>query len=358
MRTLDLTGWDLKGYFGAVDIPFAAVVDAVAENSGELETLRLGALLTAPSRSWRSVVQIEELLQAAPLLTVLECDVECTPAEAVRLLCTEPPFAPLRCQDILVQRVDDDEPEADVPALAAALASHEPLSGASLVNIPLPTFALLDSFVSAAIQLQLRRIFLFECDLAPQSLPSLTRLLTAGAVEDLSIVANTTPIFVGETVGPFCAALRASQLSTVNLGDNDMWESLDDAALVIAALTGHPTIKRLDLSENFAGNPAARLAAGTMLASLVAGTGSVLEHLDVSYSDLGNEGAGRLLWAVAASDTLLELRGIGNGISAAYARVFILPAVHANASLRELTLRGIGDVPELVEAEALVRARR
>ena len=97
------------------------------------------------------------------------------------------------------------------------------------------------------------------------------------------------------------------------------------------------------------------LEPAVVLAALVAAPSALCE-LDIRYSDLG-DGMRPLFAALAASTTLRRLDCSRNDISAECAREHILPAVRANASMRELSF-GQGDIQELVEAEAIVAARR
>ena len=342
VRTLDLSGWyEYDGLNRGPDfmILLEAMRDAAASSAGALVTLRLAA---SPAFFRICVEQVERLLQAAPLLTVLDCNVYCSSADAVRLLRNEPPFAPLRLREITVSYEDGDD--IDVPAIAAAIASHASLSSVNMWGIPLATVADLDTLISAAVQRRLEQVEFYSCGLTPQSLPSLARLLAEGAVFDLRIHWNL-PLFVDDAVEPFCTALRASKLVSIDLRKTCFWGSLDDAALVIAALAGHPTLKRLNLSRNrIAVTDAARLAVGTMLTSLVAGADATLEHLIVRGCSLGDDGARPLFQAVAASTVLRELSYSDNYIgsvprfSAAFVREHILPAVRSNTSLRTLSL--------------------
>ena len=250
----------------------------------------------------------------------------------------------------------------DVPALAAAMASHRSLYSAVLDVIPLTHVAALDAVVSAFVSGRLQEVSLLDCGLTPQSLPSLTRLLTEGECYVLTLGCSQPdgkPLFVGDAVRPFCAALRASQLELLILAGVRLWESMEDAALLMDALAGHPTLHTVVVVNNrVAATPDAQRAAGEMLARLVSAS---LLCLDVRNCGLGDDGVEPLCTALAASALLRLLMCSGNGVSAACARQHVLPAVRANASLRELTLCDEADaaaIPELAQAEALVRAQR
>jgi hypothetical protein len=128
-----------------------------------------------------------------------------------------------------------------------------------------------------------------------------------------------------------------------------LFDSLEDGLAVVAACTGHPTLRELNLCSNSVDAVAAP-AVGAALAALVAAT-SALQSLKVTCCRLGDDAARPLFAAVAGSTRLSELCCGENDISAECAREAVLPAVQANTSLRELI------IPELRHAEALVRAR-
>jgi len=355
LRTLDLTGWTMR------NVSFEALSEVALANARTLRTLRLSTVKPPlvpylPLEAyWLRPASIERLLQAAPQLTVFECDVVCDRAEALPLLRNTPPFAALRCCEFSIGNDTDRDglAELDVPALGAALAAHTSLSGLHLVNVRLSSVPLFDAVVFAAIELQLKRVYFHGCDITPLSLPSLTRLVAAGAVGDLGVIQNPG-LFVGDSVVPFCFALRASKLYTINMGNTNFWGSLHDATQIMAALTEHPTVTSVCLS----GNPVNRAmgpAVGTMLASLVAGAGAKLECLTLQACGFRDDCLRPLFQAVAVNTTLYRLDCFRNNISAACARDVVLPAVRANTSLRLLKLGW--DAPELVEAVEFVYAR-
>jgi hypothetical protein len=104
--------------------------------------------------------------------------------------------------------------------------------------------------------------------------------------------------------------------------------------------------------------PAAhRAAAGAALGALVAANAPALQELDAAYSWLADEGLGPLVDALPGNTHLrkLLLSEEAHGMSEAFARDRLLPAVRANASLRYLAT-GV-DWEGAVEAEALVLQR-
>jgi hypothetical protein len=66
----------------------------------------------------------------------------------------------------------------------------------------------------------------------------------------LYIYNNDTPLLVGAAVPAFCAALRASRLVSLELCGICLWESQADSLAVIAACTGHPTLRAISFEFN------------------------------------------------------------------------------------------------------------
>jgi hypothetical protein len=306
-----------------------------------------------------STAQVEELLAAAPLLRVLECDVDLdcdneALAPVPRLL-VEPRFAAVRLCSF---KIEGSRAQLDVAAVVVRLALHASLTLLELCDVQLDSQPELDTVIDLAIS-QLHRLWLFGCNLSPASLPALARLLErgsgseGGSLTELVIDNNHSLLLVGAGVPAFCAALRASRLDNLVLSGVSLFDSLEDGLAVVAACTGHPTLRDLNLSYNHV-NAVAAPAIGAALAALVAAE-SALRLLYVSYCNLGDDAVRPLFAAVAGSTRLQMLHCYGNDISAECARNAVLPAVQANTSLRELYLDE--DIAELQQAEDLVRAR-
>jgi hypothetical protein len=152
-------------------------------------------------------------------------------------------------------------------------------------------------------------------------------------------------------------ALRTNTtLTELNLEHLGMWRDPAVGTAVLGALTGHRNLRVLSLHNNHV--PAAhRAAAGAALGALVAANAPALHELDAAYSWLADEGLGPLMDALPRNTHLrkLLLSEEAYGMSEAFARDRLLPAVRANASLRYLDT-GL-DWEGAVEAEALVRQR-
>jgi hypothetical protein len=118
------------------------------------------------------------------------------------------------------------------------------LGGARLDSQPA-----LDAVASVATS-QLQMLGLFDCHLSPASLPALTRMLESRSLKALTIYNGNMPLFLGASVPAFCTALRASGLVTLDLCCMRLWESLEDGLAVIAACTGHPTLRKISFARN------------------------------------------------------------------------------------------------------------
>jgi len=263
----------------------------------------------------------------------------------------EPQFALLCLQTLLIDAVDV-QPPPDAQALAAWAATHTSLKRLELWNVRLDSEAALDAVVNLAIS-QLKYCALGACSLSPDSLPGLTRMLESHSLTAL-IMNNGAPLLLGAAVPAFCTALRTSRLELLMLQDVCLWESLEDGLAVLAACTGHSTLRELVLNRNNQNAPAPA-AVGGALAALVA-SDSVLESLDVSTCSLDDAAMRLIFAAVAGSTRLRELDCSWNDVTAECAREAILPAVRANSSLRILKFED-ADIPELLQAVELVSGR-
>ena len=115
--------------------------------------------------------------------------------------------------------------------------------------VPLDSEPALSAVASLAIS-QLQHLELLRCRLSPVSLQALTRMLGSCSLTDLRIVNGHAPLLVGAAVPAFCTALRASRLDQLVLGEMCLWESQADGLAVIAACTGHPTLREIVFKYN------------------------------------------------------------------------------------------------------------
>jgi hypothetical protein len=339
-------------------VPPAALLAVVAANAA-LRELR-AADHFRDIQAW-PVASVEALLTAAPLLRVANTCIACNLAVACRLLRREGQFERLQMRCLCV--FDDGGPpasEADVLALAAAVPSHTSLTELLLQDVMLDTVLKLDAVVEAALTHRLRAVWLAQCGLSAASVPALVRLCSSSTLVDLSFDDDATVLPDVLAAVALGNALRANtsltELAMHNLG---MWRDPAVGTALLGALTGHRSLRVLDVSCMHV--PAAHeVAAGAALGALIAANAPALQQLDVSYSSLEDAGLGPLVDALPGNTHLLclDLRVDlleNDGMSEAFARNRLLPAVRANTSLHELRIEL--DWESAVAAEALVWRR-
>jgi hypothetical protein len=300
---------------------------------------------------------LQTVLRAAPRLAVCEADVSCNElALARRLLRNEPPFAPLHVRSFEFEHAAGERDEAAVVALAADLTFHAHLRRLQLILTPLSTAAALDAVVGAALTLQLTSVTLQECNLSPDSAPALVRLVGGGALAELDILGGGRQLLDMPAALALGNALRASStLTAVSLRSVALWRDPRAATALLGALTGHASLRSLDISYNEA-EPAGQEEAGAALGALVAANAPALTELRVSGCDLGDAGLRPLFDALSANTHLRKLDCSHNRLSDAFVRDALLPAMRANSSLHDLWT-GLLQSDDALEAEALVQRR-
>jgi hypothetical protein len=325
---------------GCVLVTFDALLAAVTANGGALRELCMCGVQARGLRHARlqGVDAVEALLRAAPHLVVCESDVECRElALAHRILSNEPPFAPLRVHTFVFSLFGAEQDEAAVLALAADLASYTHLRRLQLSGARLNTAAAADAVVDAALTRRLTSVTLRGCDLLPASAPTLVRLIGGGALAELEIVGDDRLLEVPAALALGDALRASSTLTTVSLRWMALWNVPAAATALLGALTGHASLRSLDISFNQV-DAAVLEATGALIAALVAANAPALTSLDVSACKLGDAGLRPLFDALPANTHLRTLNCGRNEPSHAFVRDALLPAVRANVSLRDLSL--------------------
>ncbi len=180
------------------------------------------------------------------------------------------------------------------------------------------------------------------------------RLVGGGALAELDIHGEWDLLDVPTTALALGDALRASStITVVSMQSVNLWREPAAATALLGALTGHPSLRSLDICENSV-DPANQNEAGAALGALVAANAPALTHLDVYDCQLGDAGLRLLFDALPANTHLRTLVCLRNELSDAFVRDTLLLAVRANSSLRQLDLDA-GHASR--EAEALVRRR-
>jgi hypothetical protein len=346
---------------GCEAVTFTALLAVVQANGGSLRGLCVGTRMRTEQNL--DVDHVQSLLQAAPQVTVCRADVvgDSGVADARRMLRNEAPFQPLRLHALGVNfdYNDADEEEAEATtlalALAADIAAHASLKLLQLHNADIHTRVALDAVVDAALTREMNSLELWSCHLSPASAPALARLLGGGTLTEL-LFAQTEQLLDAPSAALLGDALRANSTLTSLAFHWGFWHNADGAAALLGALTGHGNLRRLALTNNHV--LAAGAVAGPALGALVAAKAVALTELDVSYSDLGDAGLRPLLEALPHNTHLRTLLIAHNDVSDALAADVLLPAVHANTSLRVLRAGAWGGAhAALRESQALVAAR-
>jgi hypothetical protein len=300
------------------------------------------------------------LLQAAPLLRVCNAAVGCDAlATARRLLRNEGIFERLRLRRLcLYERHHNAGGEEAVLALAAAVPSHASLTFLQVDGCLLNTAVKVDAVADAALSQQLTALWLTDCGLTRACAPALARLCASSTLTELGVDGDGAVLEDVATGLVVADALRANtsltELSLENLG---IWRDPAVGAAIVGALTRHRSVRILQLCGMNV--PVAHeAAAGAALGALVAANAPALHALDLSISELPDAVLGPLVDALPRNTHLRMLMMAdeeGQGMSEAFARDRLLPAVRANASLRVLHT-GL-NWESAVEAEDLVRQR-
>jgi hypothetical protein len=299
------------------------------------------------------------LLRAAPLLRVLDAEMDCkSVADACRVLRAEGLLAPLRAHGLrILERAG--AVEADVLALAADVASHAWLQQLCLIG-PLQTPAALDAVVDAALTRQLTSLWFVNCGLNPASATALARLLGGSALVDLRVWGYGAWLLDAPAAALLAGALQANiTLTSLQLASVQLWADVVAKATLLGALTAHPSLRTLSLSDNTAHSEAACTAAGAALGALLAANAPALTDLDVNYCRLEDVGMAPLLEALPANTHLRTLNCSHNRITEAFAADVLMPAVRVNASLRALETErrwpGEREAEDVVNVRAVTR---
>jgi hypothetical protein len=317
-------------------VTHAALLEVAAANAGALRELQV---CNEQHNLGLEPDEAEALLRAAPLLELLATDLSCdyTGVQAAsRALRNEAPFGPLRVRDLVAYLLFTNA--AGVVALAADVAAHASLVGLTLQHTRLDTPAALDAVVDAALARRMQYVKLYHCRLSPASAPALARLLSSDALTTLEC--RSRPQRDAPVAGVLAAALRAnSTLTSLALDTAGVFDDAAAGAELLGALTGHASLRVLDLQRNHV-MPAEGTAVGAALGALLAANTPALTELDVSECNLGDDGLRPLFAALRANTQLRTLTCANNyhtlHMPHAFARDVLLPAVRANTGLRML----------------------
>ena len=342
-----------------------ALLPVLTAYAGSLRELHLHEVHADDSGRVSVVPAVEAVLAAAPLLQVLTAEeTRGMWDEARRMLRAEPPFAQLQMRGSLVVHFSR---EAHLAAgmerfgpFAAALADaalQPALSRLHISYLDVAQPAVLDALVDAALARRLRELVLKDC--TPAAAAPLARLLAEGSLVVFEVGHRFAIRTLFDTAGAalIADALRMNTtLTTLKLFGADLCRDLRVAGEVLGALVGHPSLRELRITDGTL-IMEHRSAFGAALGALIAADAPALHVLDCSRNTLYDDGLALIVEVLALNCHLRELDLGSNGMSAAFAREQLLPAVRANTSLRKLQCAGTHTGPAAVEAVELVRHR-
>ena len=355
-----------RGQLAALDVSDCehlspdVLLQVVETNGGTLRELRCGAAVDTDQTL--DTYALRRLLHAAPLLTV--CDAAlldvCSVPDVRCMLRNEQPFEHLRLRALCVdffrddRRTDgqeDDSRNAAVIGLAAELGAHAWLKQLVLCNAYKSDYssddedagddasatATIDALVDAALECGLESIRFVSCELSPDFLPALSRLVNGGTLTSLAIEQHDH-LFDAPGTALFADAVRASSsLTTLLFWGNVIhkwWRDVWCIPVLMDALTGHGTLRTLCFRGSHTNQP---YSVGSALGALVAANAPALTELDVSNLLFDDVTTRPLLDALAVNTHLRVLNINAHIMSREFLRDVLLPAVHANTGLRQLS---------------------
>jgi hypothetical protein len=359
LQFLDVSGCRAGEQHGALS--FTALCGVVSRSAATLRELNVGDgfLGFHMGPPYRAAKQLAGLLRAAPRLRQLHATELFFQEVDLELLQNEQLFKPLR-----LRRLQVADCLVDVLPLVHRLADTAAPTELHINQVPLTIADEIDALVDVALACRLSTVVFQNCGLSATAAPALTRLLDGGTVKELLLLGDDIPEELWDEAGAtlLCDALRRSKtLTTLELSYFELWRIPAAAAALLGAVTGHPTLRFLNIIGNDIHDVEQRTAAGALLGALVAA--DTLTLLDVSDSSLGDDALGPLFDALPAVTRLRTLRcvgsgyGDGNDLSDDFIRNRALPAVRANSSLRELALGEDSNKHAVREAEDLVNSR-
>ena len=167
-------------------------------------------------------------------------------------------------------------------------------------------------------------------------MPALVRLLGSAVLESLQLSGVGVRVLDTPEMALLVPALHANRsLTRLGMCFSMIIDEAANATALLGALTAHPCLTDLNLSERYDAEFVAAAALGPALGALLAAD-SALERLAILNCMLDDALLHPLVAALPHNTRLRSLDIRGNRMSAAFARDVLLPAVSANHSLRQL----------------------
>ena len=333
------------------------LLDELGSHSATLRELRLppDAVVVPAGRAARSfcgtkVVDLGELLVAAPRLKALHANVLCSWNEASSAVRREPPFTSLVLRELRIDCGEDNHSPgagarlSDVAGALADRALQPTLERLEVQSAELSPAQSLEVLADAVLARRLPRIAMCGC--SPAAPAILARLLGGNVLEELHATFPYGEVALLDDVGAslVAASLRSTHALTSLVLRGTSIATADAAPVACAllgALTGHASLRLLELSHEYGGpmflrSGGARRALGAALGALVAADAPALQSLNLCFNYLKASGMRPLVQALVGNRHLLKLNITYNRLYEAFARDVLLPAVRANTSLVEL----------------------
>jgi hypothetical protein len=340
------------------------LLPVLTANAGSLRELHLPMIHNADYHFGTSSLTtvIAAIVRAAPRLHVLATEyVCCRSDDALRMLRAEPPFATLQLRYCIEVSFYGGQPFCPFAAALADAALQPALLHVCVCFADTAQPAVMNALVDAALARRLRELSLYSC--TPPAAALLVRLLTEGSLDALEFSSCGTlfaPLFNAADAALVADALRMNTTLTVLfLRDVHLWHYWRPAEFLLGALVKHTSLRELRICEEYLGTEVAN-AFGALLAALIAADAPALQSLNCANNGLGDAGLAPLAEALALNRHLRALHMHNNGMSEAFARERLLPAVRANTTLRQLACANYNYdsvPPAAAEAEELVRRR-
>ena len=332
-----------------------ARLEVVTANAGSLRELSCASMDSSEAK-YLNFSQVQELAGAAPQLVSFKVDTFASVSRGTRMLRNDAPFGALQLQCLWVEHHGEDADEESLLAFCAAMSAHTTLKMMQVNDTPLDSPAVIDALSAAALACKLGALLLCQCHLSPASVPALARLVSSGVLWSLFVVNDDTPLLNEAAATQLADAVAESRtLTLLGLCNCRFWDDTEATAVMMRACTGHSFLEELNLCCN---DPPDQSAAGAALGALVAAN-APLKKLTVSRSSLGDAGLDGLCRGLARNNRLRGLQCWDVGLSKAFARNVLVPAVRANRSLRclDASHQWDGAPSALLNVEALVVAR-
>ena len=311
-------------------------------------SLRMARLVKGQEPLWLPSDYLVQLLEAAPLLREFHADVFCHTNVIQTLL--EGPFGPLRVRSLRAHALSNGSGSKTIPASFLACCARHPLEELHFLCMHLNEARDFEALVEMVVSKQMACLQLRHCCLPRDFASTLQRALGPdAALRQLRIEScwcgEVDEAQFGRSLDSGTASQLASALAAcprlkhIAIIEHGMWRRGDVMAPLLNALSGHPSLTRLEI---FVETPCVippHKHAGVALGALVAANAPSLQEL-VLHSDSEDfeSSLEPLFGALRCNTHLRELHMSNMRFSAECVLRTVIPCVSANGSLHKLAL--------------------